>query len=424
MSIRMMRWSGACLGLLVTAACGMRGADSDDARSATSALDEEVVTCDVAPFKELEIVDPSVVAHATLTSNVGAAAGHWSFRWLMEQMTPPGQDPADFVEQWIMQYGTAVKKVNGDKVDPRAPSLLLASFPRRGDGKLDLAQNPMKLMAIVYRPDLANADKPAGEGRFVFGLEDSRGFQHPISVILEYRLPPSLTPERWAKKFHALGGLAFGEEYAQRLAALTDRFASANAVVATPKNPAGSALAQLRSNELEMGSPWQLREFNLRSGPLTQVTVKETPDHTNVAQMTALGAYASNPDHFAELRSPTFSFEQSAELRAMLGGNSDENGIPLASAIVVPDGQSVPSDILTKIAQNRCDGCHQTEASKMGGNLHGFYHVSPLDPPSGDNTHRLSGFVKQDLTNVRVPKLQSLVCPGAFAAPPTSGRVH
>ena len=49
---------------------------------------------------------------------------------------------------------------------------ILDNWPRTPDGKLDLAQPPLRLQAIVNRFDLRNlAAGDAGEGRFVFAFE-------------------------------------------------------------------------------------------------------------------------------------------------------------------------------------------------------------------------------------------------------------
>src|SRR2546430_17596038 len=89
--------------LLVCAAgaCALRH-DDDDAAASHAPLAEDVVEDSVhhsavVPFAELVIVDASVVRGAHASS---AANGHWSFRWLMEQMAPIGADPADFAAGW------------------------------------------------------------------------------------------------------------------------------------------------------------------------------------------------------------------------------------------------------------------------------------------------------------------------------------
>lgn len=65
--------------------------------------------------------------------------------------------------------------------------------------------------------------------------------------------------------------------YNDALLALTQRFAGKNA---NPLKPNGSSLNQIRTNEVELAAPWELREFNLSviDGQLFQVTVKNNPD--------------------------------------------------------------------------------------------------------------------------------------------------
>lgn len=388
----------ALLGLTFLAACSAAVEDDEDGEAVQSTA-EALTTCNVDPFRELEIVHPSVTDDAS-----ASGTGHWSFGFLMKQLAPAGTDPADFVEAWISQWRT-VKSVGSDPVSPRNPASFLGDWKRKKNGKLDLDASPMKLLAIVYRPDLATKAKPAGEGRFVFGVKNSPFSMEPMTVILEYALPTSATlkAETWAKRFHALGTTPFGATYNKKLQAITDDFVR--------------SLAQVRTNELLMSDPWQLREFTLQKGALKQTTVKETPDHTNVRQMSALAKFASDPANFATLRKASFSFGQTPELAAMLGGNSDENGERLKDVLepLVPKGRNIPADIVKKIAQNRCDGCHNSEAADMGGNLSGFYHISPFVDTTS-NVERVSGFIRADLKKVRVPKLKRLACGVSSAA--------
>ena len=55
----------------------------------------------------------------------------------------------------------------------------------------------------------------------------------------------------WANAWHALGALPFpSEEYNAALQAITERFAGRGAM---PGRPNGSALNQLRTNEIDLG---------------------------------------------------------------------------------------------------------------------------------------------------------------------------
>lgn len=162
-----------------------------------------------------------------------------------------------------------------------------------GGQRLDLARAPFKLLAIVNRMDLrmhVNGEVlSAGEGRFVFGVLGPDGKPLPpiagtvpggFTVIFEYELPASdmRTLGDWAMQWKRLGAYPLGSpDYNRTLEDLTRRFADRNRA---PGMPNGSALNQIRSNEVALGIPWELREFVLdpRSGFLRQGTVALTPD--------------------------------------------------------------------------------------------------------------------------------------------------
>lgn len=252
----------------------------------------------VNEFKELVIVHPSVVNDARASSPLN---GHWSFRWLMEQMVTSGADPSDFVESWIINGfagAPTVPTFNGFSLSQReAAQVLLDAWPRIAEtNKLDLTQPPFVLLAIVNRVDLASGSG-AGEGRFVFGVNmpNSGGpgnSAQRMTVIFEYKLPPSASRQVWAQRFHALGALPLPSEDAQsdfnaRLQMITDEFTRRGA---DPAGVNGSSLGQLRTNELLAPAflfPWQWREV-----PCREVFMKATlcagncPD-VGPAQMTA-----------------------------------------------------------------------------------------------------------------------------------------
>src|SRR5690606_18105062 len=71
--------------------------------------------------------------------------------------------------------------------------------------------------------------------------------------------------------------------YNTKLAQITERFAGRNA---EPGRVNGSALSQLRTNEIALSAPWELREFTLspESGLLQPDTVKLTPNSSFMDQ--------------------------------------------------------------------------------------------------------------------------------------------
>ncbi|MBC8131801.1 MAG: carboxypeptidase regulatory-like domain-containing protein, partial [Deltaproteobacteria bacterium] len=92
--------------------------------NATSSGVEAAFTCNagcegaaaINEFKELTITDTSVIDDAR-TSNF--TNGPWSFRFLMEQMTPSGTDPSDFVLSWLQGFKASAGPINGRPVDDR-----------------------------------------------------------------------------------------------------------------------------------------------------------------------------------------------------------------------------------------------------------------------------------------------------------------
>lgn len=333
-----------------------------------------------------------VVTHPTVTSDPRAsnavAGAPWSFRFLVEQMTPAGVDPADFTAAWLSEFEVADGTVNGFPVDVRNTAALRALWPTTAGGKLDLSKAPFRLLAIINRTDLHAAGN--GEARFVFGAVDAAGAGKPMTVIFEFELPAAdprtgaaLTRRDWAARFHALGGLAFGPTYNASLQAVTDLFTRRNA---DPSRPGGSAIGQVRSNEIFMGGPWQMREFHLaaRAGVLglRLAPPAQTPVDSAVTEGTpqnqALLAY------LAASRAGIVA-GSAAVPEAIRGGQSNESFSWTFSA---------PVDAVARhaFAGQTCNGCHFSESGGL--QINGFYHVTPVAEPGPDGSGRLSSFIK------------------------------
>jgi hypothetical protein len=210
-------------------------------------------------------------------------------------MSPNGGDPSAFVLKWLRTWETP-QIVNGftSAARPTIETLVIKPWVDASgqSGKpddqvqLDWGKAPFRLLAIVCRTDLAkispNNVENAGEGRFVFGVLNSTGGALPFTVIFEYRLQAdSLGKVRdWAKDWHDLGNLGdFDEQYLQALERITDAYSGRGIA---PHRPNGSSLNQLRTDEIALAAPWELREFNLSpvTGDLISATVKQTPDIT------------------------------------------------------------------------------------------------------------------------------------------------
>jgi hypothetical protein len=373
--------------------------------------------------KELVITDPSVLNDARASN---AADGPWSFRFLLEQMTPPGVDPTDFVTAWLQEFTApppAGKTVNGFPVDDRdLQGGLLLFWPKRADGKIDLAQAPFNLLAVVNRTDLHPTG--TGEGRLVFGLIDKitipQGLRRAMTVIFEFGLPTvdpvtqqPLARKDWVAKFHALGGKTFGVDYNPALQAVTDAFTRRNT---SPSRPNGSSLNQLRSNEVVMtpggtatGGVWQAREFHLAAGAaggLKLASPSQTPDDSAAVLGTATNAALTN---YLNSDGTRIRVGYATVPPAIVGGQSTETFSWVNFAAPVDPA------VRHAFAGQTCSGCHFNENFNL--NINTFYLITPLVDP-GDGTAHLSDFVKL----VEIPRRalfaqNQLTCTGSACAP-------
>ena len=256
--------------------------------------EKRVVRPDVVVDRELLITDLKVIEDPVLTNPHRRRPGVWSFRYLIEQMAGD-QDPAAFAMS-LFTHGED-RLINGHAT-PSRPAVwnrIIDPWLAKGGGELDLRFAPVKLLAIVNRLDLRQVAGEevlsAGEGRFVFGVLDEHG--KPLTptggpavggmtLILEYDLPAHSMQDlqRWVSDWHALGDLKPGSlKYNSHLAMLTQRFTARGQGVGRPN---GSALNQIRTNDVALATPWELREWviDVESGLLIPAPVAETPDFT------------------------------------------------------------------------------------------------------------------------------------------------
>ncbi len=204
------------------------------------------------PSNTLMITDLSVVQDPDRTydvcGNTGNPNGAWTFNTLMTDManqSATGVDPADFVENWLQSWNTP-HTINSFPVPARTNinARVLSAWPRLSDGKLDLTQSPMRLLAIVNRVDLRSSSLRsseygggggipinAGEGRFVFGVVDRRRnggcSTMEFTVILEYGVPINQCSaiRTYAQQWSGLGNITLGSEaFNPALQAITDQF--------------------------------------------------------------------------------------------------------------------------------------------------------------------------------------------------------
>jgi hypothetical protein len=384
---------------------------------------KEPTGCFVRTGRELMIRDLSVVEDKLRTTFDGPAddprTGAWTFGRIMEQLAASDAAGPDMVEHVFNTWLTD-QTINTFAV-PAKPSmrdLVLNTWPRSPDGKLDLKRAPLRLLAIVNRIDSRNlAQGHAGEGRFVFGILDPDGFQTEFTMIFEFRLPAK-TPDdviAWANRWHALGSLPFpSETYNAALQDITDAFSRRGS---EPGRPNNSALAQFRSNEIALtNSIWELREFELSAttNQLEPSTVKLTPD-TSFQQGSPLVASYVNQNE-ASILLEQHVVPEVFEGQRFLGGSSFND----LFAWTAPGINN--NEARHKYSLNTCNGCHSIDENGTA-----FLHVFPREPGQQSS---LSGFltgitVSDPVTGAprslndlgrRNTDLKQLACPAPAAA--------
>jgi hypothetical protein len=268
----------------------------------------KAASCTVDPARELFVTDVSVVEDCYRTTWTGscpapvapATRGAWTFGGVVKGVFGTADRTAlsNLVTGWLNTWMTD-QTINGDTVKARPFTMRDIVDPwlaASGGSTLDMTKAPFRLSAIVARLDLRqNAAhggvETAGEGRFIFNLLDANGQATPFNAIFEFGLDALSCADvlNWAQTYHALGSIPFGPNFNAALETITDHFATINA---SPGKPNGSALDQLRTNEIFLAdSVWEQREFHLATSggsplPLVETTTALSPrqslDHLQV----------------------------------------------------------------------------------------------------------------------------------------------
>ena len=213
----------------------------------------------------------------------GFLLGVWTFGHLMGNMMGQDEVAGEFLKHWFSQWNVE-QLVNGHKSDVRNTEKL--EWPKDENNLMSLSKAPFRLLSIVNRIDLWKSDEKgvapidAGEGRFVFCLtggfksseEDSyiRNEAHPIqfTVIFEYEQGAvSLRQlKSWVQRWDSLATTLgedgkVGEEYLTHLdKQVTDHFTKRGR---GEEKPNANLINQIRTNEIFLKHPWQMREFAL-----------------------------------------------------------------------------------------------------------------------------------------------------------------
>jgi hypothetical protein len=381
--------------------------------------------------RSLVITNIKVVEDPTRTFNpcnrTGTPMGAWTFGRLMTDManTPvSGVQPPAFVRQWLNKWMADQTTANGWTAAKRQQiqQLVIDPWVAASGGPtqpLNLSIAPFRLLAIVNRVDLRKGNVgygggTAGEGRFVFGVMDMRktggidpytGKPTPactetqFTVILEYGIERRgcEAVRDWGREWDNLKNYTPGTVlYNSKLQAITDQFAKANAA---PLKPNGSALNQLRTNEIALRNIapdnfWQLREFRLPkgNGHLFEANAKQTP-HESLRNSNLTASYINTNQ--AAILNDTYVVPDFIGMQPFLTNASDVPGLPLPTPTPSPtptsvfwsDGPTTP--IASRQARhlfslNTCSACHHGETFTS------FTHIkpAPFGTPAG-----LSGFM-------------------------------
>jgi hypothetical protein len=364
------------------------------------------------PFHQLMIVDPNVTNPATDPIASNASDGHFSFRYLLEQLSGcPNASTntacmASFVNAWINQLGTQ-QTVDGFAVPPRIASLITQSWPKLSDGAtLDMGQAPFQLLAIVNRTDLHATGQ--GEGRLVYGFVGPAGGPNAgpqtFTVIAEFLLPATATLPSRSAWVNAFFGLPNAEGFQQVCASSSNPRCVYNHNLQTLTDPFVTAaqLVDLRTSDFFLAPPgtpppWAWRQFALQiaSGQNRLVTVAtaETPD-VSLNGSTSVGNFlAANA---APIRDGFVSLPASFTAGEAFDLTQNAWSFPAVDAAT-----------LKSFSGRTCNGCHvfvPTDPANPNGSGP-FFHVNPTTTPDATGQNILSPFV----TSIEIPRRASFM---------------
>jgi hypothetical protein len=392
---------------------GLRASARASALSLAGSSDEPSLAAlasssDLDPGKTLLVRDTSVVndpartSDPCLSSNPADSAKKWTFGYALTQMANQAVtriSPNTLARSLIRNWETN-QTINGDLVPARTniKAVILDKWLRASGNTGVLAMNkaPFRLLAIVNRVDLRQnlffGEGLAGEFRFVWGLVDLESTNADgscrengsFALIMEYAVDKA-DPEEvkaYGQRWVDLNDLALGSpEYRSGLEAITESVVRAG--VGQARNRAnGSALIRIRTNEIALAGPWELREFNISpagtrsKGNFIQVEAKQTP--ANVNNGTAQVAEWINANAAAILAG-TYNVPSTFQGSPFRGGHS-LNNIDFWNGPGIADNQA-----RHVFSMGTCNGCHGREADV------GFLHIQNRTRTRASN---LSGFLQ------------------------------
>ncbi len=402
--------------------------------------------------QSLFITSPQVVLDPARTwdpcTGAGTQGGAWTFAHFMREMSiGSGKTPEQFVTDWLSLWLNSYP-VNSDTVPARTQmfsqviqpwaaasgvTATLFTNPFTGfrsvilSGPLNLNIAPYRLEAIVNRIDLGETSTgggglygsvtgsptTAGELRFIFGVVQPNPWgggseatcgRKLFTTIFEYGVPRTgcSSVVDWARQWTGLQAFpGFTPGYLAQLQSMTESVVLHGAA---PAKGNQNAINQIRTNEIALSAPWELREFTLTDenpaagtdspsdGELRVHTVAQTPNDGAFSAAGAdptINAFVLGPVT-AGLQLPvgplpnncasSYTVPYSFGGLAFRGGNAlvgPPTGINFWRANSVP---VTPEGICARhlFSFNTCHGCHHNDSGTNGGTSTNFVHIDPL----------------------------------------------
>jgi hypothetical protein len=380
----------------------------------------------------LFIRSPQVVQDPVRTwdpcTGAGTQGGVWTFAHFVREMANgSGKTPEVFVQDWLSLWLNNYT-VNGDVVPARtqmftqviqpweAASGGVATLVNVGGANsvsltvpLNLDIAPFELEAIVNRIDLGDtANGPsgysgsttsvpvtAGELRFIFDVVQPSGGscgKKLFTTIFEYGVPVSGCGNvvGWARQWTSLAAMpGFTASYLSQLQSMTESVVTHGAA---PGKGNQNAINQVRTNEIALSAPWELREFTLTDEqPATGTNNPISGDlrpHTaaltiNDSAFSALGGDPTVKNFMQSLTvvppvaPPTSCTVANLQVPFTFAGLNFRGG----NAQIGPGHWNLlglttaaPADVCRRhvVSLNTCHGCHHDDTATTG-----FTQISP-----------------------------------------------
>ena len=250
-----MRTSGYARGAMVMLSLGWLGCapghEPPTTDEPSGARRDASLACLIDPERSLLVRDPSVVDDVAYTTGKGP----WGFGHIIRELASEDVSAESLASTLGLGIASAANPTCTD-------GSMVPCWPHLQDGKLDVDNLPVTLVAVVNRLDLTSPENPIGEARLVYQtlwdeIPCCAGNRRPLPRFynFEYDLGRVRDDEgepldrlAWARAWRDLSALPLGSaEYKEALADLVSIFARRGAA---PDYVNGSALRAIRmSNE-------------------------------------------------------------------------------------------------------------------------------------------------------------------------------